>query len=276
MFLNLHLPGKTIMQKYYTLITGGSAGIGRSLAFECARRKMNLLLVALPKPELASTAEKIMSEFDVDVRFLGIDLIKPESPREVFEWCRREDYRVNYLINNAGVAGAEPFGESDPEYIDLRILLNIRALVMMTRYFIPMLKECSPARILNIGSLSGYFSIPYKSVYSASKAFVISFSKSIALELKDSDIRVSVVCPNGVESNTTSSARISTHGFMGKLVKISSDRLAKLTLNKVDRGHKVIIPLFVNRLLLVINSILPQNLTGRILMKEFKNELKYK
>jgi len=264
------------MQKYYTLITGGSAGIGRSLAFECARRKMNLLLVALPGAELSSTAEEIASATGVEVRTLGIDLTKTDSPRDVYEWCRSEGYMVNFLINNAGIAGAEAFEDSDPDYIDLRIQLNIRALVLMTKYFIPLLKECPPGKILNIGSISGYFAIPYKSVYSASKAFVISFSKSLSMELKENKIQVSVVCPNGVESNTTSSARISTHGFKGDLVKISSDRLAKITLNKVEKGRKVILLLFIDRLLLIINRILPQSLTGRILMKEFKNELKYR
>lgn len=264
------------MSKYFTLITGGSTGIGRSFAFECARRKMNLLLVALPGPELKQTADEISSQYDIEVNCLETDLTESNAARKVFKWCQKENYNVNYLINNAGIAGAASFEQSDPEYTDIRILLNIRALALLTRYFLPMLRQSQPSKILNIGSLSGYFSVPYKSIYSASKAFVISFSKSLAFELEGSGIQVSVVCPNGVESNDVSNKRISTHGFKGEMVKISSDKLAKITLDKVEKGRKVIIPLFINRVLLIINRIIPQKLSGRLLMREFKNELKYK
>ncbi|HUW93452.1 MAG TPA: SDR family NAD(P)-dependent oxidoreductase [Bacteroidales bacterium] len=264
------------MSKYFTLITGGSSGIGRSLAIECAGRGHNLLIASLPGPELSQTALEISGKYNVEVYTFAVDLTAADGPLHVYEWCVRENYAVSFLINNAGIAGAALFEQSEPEYTDTRILLNVRALALLTRYFLPMLRQCPAARILNISSLSGYFSIPYKSIYSASKAFVISFSGSLALELAETGIQVSVVCPNGVESNVSSSARINTHGLAGRLVKITSDRLAKITMDKVERGQEVIIPLFVNRLLMVISRLLPQRLTGRILMREFRNELRYR
>lgn len=264
------------MGKYFTLITGGSSGIGRSLAFECAARGQNLLIAALPGPELSETAAAISGKYNVEVHTFAVDLTSADGPLSVYEWCARENYIVSFLINNAGIAGAASFEHSDPQYTDTRILLNIRALALLTRYVLPMLRQCPSAGILNIGSLSGYFSIPYKSIYSASKAFVISFSKSLALELAETGIRVSVVCPNGVDSNVSSSARINTHGLGGRLVKIDSDKLAKITLDKMERGREVIIPLFINRMLVVISRLLPRQLTGRILLREFRNELSYR
>ncbi len=263
------------MEQYFTLITGGSSGIGKYFAFECAERGMNLLLVALPGPELEETANEIESRFNVEVKHLAIDLSGLEAPAKVYEWCISQNVQVNFLINNAGIAGSTVFETSEPAYSDLRIMLNIRALTLLTRYFIPMLKQCHGSKILNIGSISGFFPVPYKSVYSATKAYVLSFTKSLAKELEGSGIGISVICPNGVESNTLSATRIKTHKFWGELVKIPTGKLAKRALDNAERGKRVYIPLFINRLILAFGRIIPERLITNFLEKEFKKELKY-
>src|SRR5665648_747994 len=127
------------MGKYFTLITGGSSGIGRSLAFECAGRGQNILIAALPGPELSRTANEISEKYNTEVHTFAVDLTTPDGPLNVYEWCAGENYTVSFLINNAGIAGAASFEQSDPQYTDTRILLNIRALALLTRYFLPML-----------------------------------------------------------------------------------------------------------------------------------------
>ena len=261
------------MQQYFTLITGSSSGVGKSLAFEAAKRGMNILMVALPGPELEQIASEIIAKHKVEVNHFAVDLASLEGPGRVYEWCLTHDFKINYLINNAGVAGAASFEQSDPEYSDTRIMLNVRALVLLTRYLLPLLKKCPGSIILNISSMSAFYPVPYKSIYSATKAFVLSFSKSLAVELEGSGIQVSVVCPNGVESNSLSTTRIKTHGFLGEIVKISSDKLARLTLDNVAKGKKVYIPLFINRLILVTSTIIPDRFLNHILKKEFRNEL---
>lgn len=257
---------------FYTLITGGSTGFGRSLAFECARRGMNLILVALPGPELKETADQISSEFKVDVRHLPVDLTEPEGPKNLYDWCCRQGLKVNCIINNAGMAGAALFAESSTEYSDKRILLNIRALTLIIRYFIPMLKEVQGAHILNIASLAAYFPIPYKSVYSASKAYVLRFSKSVAVELKPLGIKVSVVCPNGIETNEGTFARIKAHKYWGQWTKMDGDKLAKLSIGRMLDGKKIIIPMFINNFLLALSRLLPPSFLMWYLEREFRKE----
>lgn len=263
------------MEKYYTLITGGSMGIGKALATECARRGMNIAIVALPGPELEATSAEIAETYGVDVKHYVSDLTMPDAPGKVLDWCREQNLRVNFLINNAGIAGAKAFEDSSPAYLDTRILLNIRALVLLTRLFIPELKQHKGSRILNLGSISAYYALPYKSIYAASKAFVVSFSKSLAFELEGSGIQVSVVCPNGVKSNSTSSARINTHSFWGEIVSTETGELARYTLDMVEKGKRVIIPLLANRILLFITRLIPERVLIRMSAKEFSKELKY-
>ena len=138
--------------KLYTLVTGGSQGIGEAMAIECAKRGHNLLLVALPGPELENTAGMIIEKYGIDVKTFPVDLTDFTGPESVYKWCESNNYKVNFLINNAGIAGTAIFEKSSIEYSDQRILLNIRALVLLTRYFIPMFRAHGDnCYILNIG-----------------------------------------------------------------------------------------------------------------------------
>ena len=261
------------LSRHTVLITGGSSGIGLAVAQACARRKMKVILVALPGPELEETARGLAAEFGISVFTLGIDLMEANAPRRVFEWCRDRDLVVSLLVNNAGLAGAVRFDESPPEYSDSRILLNVRALVLLTRYFLPSMKELPEAFILNIGSLAGFYSIPFKSVYSATKAFVITFSRALDEELKHTAVQVKVLCPNGVRTNRGTYSRIDSHGMKARIL-IPAEKLADLALKRLSRKRTVIIPGFANRVLMMVGGLTPSFLKQRMLYREFRKELK--
>jgi uncharacterized protein len=265
---------KGMTNEKYTLVTGGSMGIGKGMALECAARGHNLLLVALPGKELGTTALEIISKYGVEVYYLEIDLCGLDAPQKVLQWCTDNQYQVNFLINNAGIAGTSVFESSDPAYSDMRIMVNIRALVLLTRLFIPMLKMNKQSYVLNIGSLSAYFSIPYKAVYAASKAFVVQFSRAIKEELRHTGIHVSVVCPNGVQTNEGTFGRINAHGLMGRLTQISTTDLAKYSITRVYRKKTVIIPKTINLFLLGIQKLVPYWLETKLLRREFEKEVR--
>ncbi len=262
------------MTEYYTLITGSSQGIGKAYALEFAKRGHNVLLVALPEPKLDETHKEIQGKFNVKVDSLPIDLSEKDAAQKVYDWCKTKKYTVDILVNNAGLAGTSVFDESPIEYSDIRIQVNIRALVLLCRLFIPDLKKLPKAYILNTGSLSAYYSIPYKSVYAASKAFVLSFSKAVKEELHGSSVSLSVVNPNGVYTNEGTFARIKSHGVIGRIVAISADDLAKITIRQMFKGKTVIVPKFVNRVLLFLQKLIPYKLKQSILRKEFMKEVK--
>ena len=262
-----------MVSENYALITGSSRGIGKAFAMECASRSINVLLVSRSGNDLEETASLIREKFKVQVDHFPIDLAEKESPQKVYNWCREMNYTINILINNAGVGGTDVFDGSSVEYDDQRIQLNIRALVLMCKLFIPDMKKLKQAYILNVSSLSAFFSIPYKSVYAASKSFVLSFSKSISYELSDSSISVSVVCPNGVITNEEILSRINAHGLIGRLTLISTDRLAEISINAMFRGKEVIIPKPINKFLLFVHKIIPEKIEQKLLLREFNKEV---
>ena len=258
----------------YTLITGASSGIGKAIAWYCGSLKMNLLLISLPDEGLQKVAMEIHDKYRVETEFFETDLGKLNSADEIFQWTVRNNYSINILINNAGLAGTSIFELSDIKYNDDRIMVNIRALVLLTRLFLPVLKEHKKSYILNIGSLSAFFAIPYKSVYSSTKAFVVNFSRAIRYELKNSSISISVVCPNGVRTNTGTNSRIDAHGFIGRLTTISPQLVAKIAVDEMLKGKFLIIPGFLNQLLLILQKIIPVGLQQKILVREFLKEVK--
>jgi short-subunit dehydrogenase len=258
----------------YTLITGGSRGIGYGLARECAGRGMNLLLVARQQDTLEEVVSEISKEFPVKVHGLAVDLRDSDGPLRVWEWCRKESYRVDILINNAGVAGSTSFESSDPEYSDDRILVNIRALVLLTRYFLTELKTHPQSHILNMGSLSAYYPIAYKSVYSASKAFVHYFSRSLRQELKGSNISITVIHPNGVRTNEGTFKRIDSHsGITKKLFVLELDEVSRIAVNGMLKHKSIVVPGFANRMLIIITRLFPAAFRERRMANMFRKEL---
>lgn len=258
----------------YTLITGASSGIGKAIAYECGKRGMNMILVSLPDQNLAMVAQDLTDKFKVKTVLYETDLIRLNSPKELYEWTQAEGYDINILINNAGVGGASYFEESTMDYIDERILLNIRALVMLTRLYLPVLCKHKESYILNVSSLAAFFYIPYKSIYSASKAFVLNFSRALSGELEGKGVSISVLFPNGVRTNDTSDKRVKAHGLIGQWTEIKTADVASSAIKGMFKKRFYIIPGTVNYFLLFLRLILPVPIQQRLISREFIKEAK--
>src|SRR5689334_6343808 len=159
----------------YTLITGSSSGIGKALALECASKGMNVLLVALPGDDLQELEKQIRHHYNVKCRSFGIDLSVHCSSSAVHNWVKENNFRVNVLINNVGVGSKGDFEQLSPDFYYTQIHLNVMTTCILTRLFVEDLKANAPSHILNVGSMGGFFMLPQKIVYSATKAFVHSF-----------------------------------------------------------------------------------------------------
>ena len=258
----------------YTLITGASSGIGKAIAWYCGSLGMNLILVSLPGEGLSQVAEAIEKQYGVKICCYETDLSALHAPATLFEFTQAQHLDVKILINNAGVAGASVFGQSDVKYIDDRILLNVRAVVMLSRLYLPVLSSHPTSHILNVGSMAGFFQIPYKSLYSSGKAFVYAFSRSIRSELKGLGVNVSIVCPNGVRTNATTNLRINSHGRVGRITELSVEMVAKKAVDGMLRKKFLIVPGKINYLLLLLQKLIPGPVQQILLMKEFGKEVR--
>ena len=246
-----------MQNKFYTLITGASDGFGKALAIECARRKMNLVLVALPGEELSNLANFIERNFCVDVKTFGKDLTKEADCYDLHLEILHLNLRINTLINNAGIGNTQMFVETSPEFFKQQIKLNVLATTLLTSLFIPELKKYGPAHLLNIGSLSSFFYLPKKQVYGATKSFIYFFSKCLRNELKNENISVSVACPGGMNTNVSVSLMNRKGNCFSRISILNPEQVAPVVINKMMKGKAVIIPGNVNRLSMLLNKLLP-------------------
>ena len=201
----------------YALITGASQGLGRALAEECARRRMHVLLVALPRTGLRELGAAIAARYGVECHYLEQDLTDPSGPEQVAHWVAAHGWHLRVLINNAGVSTHGLFEDTSLESNELMMNLNMAAVVRTTHLLIPTLKSHRPSYILNVASLAAMGPMPYMPVYAASKAFVFSFTLALRKELQRSGIRVSVLCPGGMPTNGDAARRIGANGWGGRL-----------------------------------------------------------
>ena len=246
-----------MQNKVYTLITGSSEGLGKAFAIECAKRGMNLILVALPGPELFALATLIKTNYPVEVVCIARDLCKDESCTELLAEVTALNLQVNMLINNAGIGSTVLFEQGSPQLYERQIRLNVLATTLITRLFLPLLQQHGSSYILNVGSLASFFCLPKKLVYGATKSFVYFFSKSLREELRNSGVQVSVLCPGAINTNPALTLMNKTGNYISRLSVMNPEEVAQVALNGMLRGKKVIIPGRLNNSFMLLDKLLP-------------------
>lgn len=255
--------------KTYTLITGASAGIGKAMAVECAKRGQNLILVALQNSGLAETGACLQLQYGVDVKALELNLTAPHAIQYLYDWCHQQQLKINVLINNAGIGNYSIFQKSAYEDYHNMIQLNVSAVVALTHLFVPKLRENETAYILNVGSFASLMPLPYKSVYAATKSFVFTFSRSLQMELKPYNIYVSCLCPGPTSTQSMRKRNQSKKIGEGILIK-TAEEVASSAINGLFKKKGLIIPGWKNRFLIRLGRILPFSIKSYILKRIFK------
>jgi short-subunit dehydrogenase len=250
----------------YALVTGASKGIGRSIALLLAKKGYPLLLVARAEDDLKALAREITATYKVQAYCLAIDLSAPEAAEKVNQWCADHSYAVSILINNAGYG---LWGNFERVGIDEQlnmISLNINTLLKLSHAFIPVLKQQPQAYILNIASTAAYQAVPTLAVYSATKAFVLSFSRALRYELKDTSIAVSCLSPGPTDTGFAHRAGLDALADLAEKFNMQPDDVADLGLKGMFAKKSEIVPGFLNKVSAAagrhLNKALIEKITG--------------
>lgn len=253
----------------FTLITGACKGIGRAIAFESAARKKNLLLVSNDGECLQVVCDEIRSK-GVACYCLAIDLTQENAPAAVQNWILENKFIVDTLVNNVGIGKGGTFGSMNMSDLQYMMKLNNNVLVELTYRMLPELKKNEKSFILNLSSLEARLPLPYKAVYTGTKNFVYAFSLAIAQELKFSKVHVSVVCPGPVLTNAEGLSRMTAHGARSKLLMMYPEAVARIALDGMQAGKRVIVPGAINAVFFKLGSLLPVNIKMNLLERLFR------
>lgn len=255
----------------YALVTGASKGIGKAIAEKLAAEKFDLILVARSPELLGKVATGIRERFGVKADWLSLDLSVPGASQKVFDWCGEKGYSVQALVNNAGYGLSGPFEKySAAENLDM-MQVNMSALVHLTRLFLPQLHRQSKAYILNIASSAAYQAVPLLSLYSATKAFVLFFSRGLRQELAKSSVSVSCVCPGATDTDFPNRANIGEKGMKAaSRLNMTPEAVASLAVKGMLAGKGEIITGFVNKAGAFMAWLLPKTFVERTAMKIYE------
>lgn len=176
------------------LITGASSGIGATYADRLARRGHDLVLVARDRARLEALAARLRAETGVAIDVLRADLTDSADLAAVENRLRADD-RIGVLVNNAGMAAPGGFADPDLDAVDRLIRLNVLAVTRLAGAAVPRFLKRGEGAIINIASVLGIAPEISLGAYAATKAFVLSFSQSLQIELGDKGLYVQAVLP---------------------------------------------------------------------------------
>lgn len=252
------------------LITGASSGIGREIALLLAARGYGLILTARREDRLQALAQKIQAEYKVDTVVLAADLADRAACKALHERAAR--YDVEVLINNAGFGACGDFAGLPLDNELAMLDTNVAAVHILTKLFLRDFVRKDRGYILNVASSAGLMpGGPWMATYYATKAYVLSLTRAVAQELaeKKSRVRVCALCPGPVDTefNAVAKVKFSMKG-------ISSARCAKIAVEGLFKGKRVILPGMPIAALPVAIHLLPANFlvkcSGRVQKQKLK------
>ena len=249
--------GEVVRGSKTALITGASTGIGRCYAERLARLGYNLVIVSRDEALLQTVAEEIAKAHSIKVTPYAKDLATMTAGEELFAWCKEQQLTIDVLINNAGMFSFCDIVDTPTERICRTIMLHDVTNSVLCQLFARDMAERGGGYILNMSSFSIWMPFPGLALYSASKAYLKSFSVAFAKEVRQHKVYVTAVCPAGIATDLYGLNK-RWQGIGLKLHALSTpDFCARRGLNAMWRKRKCVIPDWWMRLFIPICTSLP-------------------
>lgn len=253
------------MPRPVALITGPTSGIGAGYARRYARDGYDLVLVARDVPRLEQLADELtdLTGRAGNIEILAADLARATDREKVGE---RLAQGVRVLVNNAGFGTSGEFWETDPATLQGQLDVNVTSVMHLTRAALPPMLEAGAGTVINIASVAGL--LPGRgSTYSASKAWVISFTEGLANGLQGTGVGVHAVCPGYVHTEFHSRAGMDMAG-VPSFMWLEVDDVVRESLADVASGKVLSIPGVEYKFLVATGRAMPRRL-ARAFTKRF-------
>lgn len=251
------------------VVTGASGGIGEAIAREFASRGHQVVLVARSAAKLDQLAADI-SGTGVRAFTVVADLEDRPARARLLDDVGALGVTPSVLVNNAGFSTLGPVASSDPEAEIGMLELDVVAVADLCSRFLPGMVERGSGAVLNVASTAAFQPLPGQAGYGGAKAFVLSYTQSLAGELRGTGVTATVLCPGPVDTGFGERA-----GFSKDEVQVlpsfmweSVESVAKTGVDAVQRGRMVAIPGTVNRVAATFSTVAPKSLLVPLLARQ--------
>lgn len=259
--------------KNIAIITGASSGMGREFVRQLDGQYEEIWGIGLGQEALDRVKEETKTPFVG----LDLDLTKQESFDIIVKMLEEEKPNVQFLANCSGFGKFGRYDEIDVKDSANMVDLNCKALLMMTEYVLPYMKE--GGRIVEIASVAGFQPIPYMAVYGASKAFVVSYARAINQELKSRKIKVTCVCPFWTKTaffDRAKETKAKNEVVTYYAAMYKPEDVVKKAIKDSKKGKELSICGFIARSQVRLVSMLPKKLVMKVWCGQQKFDKKYK
>jgi short-subunit dehydrogenase len=253
------------------LVTGASSGIGVELARQLAQRGHGVTLVARREGPLHELADELHATHGVRAEVAPADLSDEAARDALVAEVLGRGLEVDILVNNAGFStmGAVHRGEATRELSMIRT--DVEAVVHLCTALVPAMVQRGRGAVLNVASTAAFQPIPGQAGYAASKAFVLSYTQSLAQELKRTGVTVTALCPGPVETGFAAAAGIDDDvagSSLPKFMWVSAEAVAAAGVDGLAKGKRVVIPGSANRVLASLAAHAPRGLVLPLLARQ--------
>ncbi len=256
--------------KTYTLITGATGGLGKAFAVACAEQGHNLILTDISNEKLEILAESLKARYKTEILWAACNLMDQESRESLFKQLDGLDGELGYTINVAGLdfeGGVETLNSSKVSRV---MRVNTEASLDITRYAASA-RHSGAFYIINVASMAGFYPMPLKALYSASKRAIIQFSLAVREEIKDKNGHITVLCPAGLRTNAKVIEKIDSQGIMGRLTTVETGKVVARALKCARRNRAILIPGLINMLIVNVSRLVPDITKARYVFKRWSD-----
>ena len=254
-------------------MTGASSGIGTEIARDLAARGHQVVLVARTESKLQSLADEIAGNVDSgggQAHVLAADLSDRAVRAALLGRVEALGLVPDVLVNNAGLSTLGPVSKADPDAELNMIEVDVASVADLCTRFLPGMVERGLGAVLNVASTAAFQPLPGQAAYGAGKAFVLSYTQSLAGELRGTGVTATALCPGPVETGFGERAGFTdeeAHNALPGIMWVDAVDVAKQAVAGMDKGKLVVIPGVANKVGAMFSQVAPRSLLLPILVK---------
>jgi short-subunit dehydrogenase len=237
------------------LITGAAGGLGSAFARTAARRGYDLVLT--DKDEKGEAfARQLAAKYSCEVHYVPCDLTSDGDRTRLFETFAAHEWKFWGVINVAGLDFEGAYASLQRGQAMTVLKVNLLANMDVTHAVLQLRDPQQKFRVINVCSMAGFYPMPFKATYAATKRFLLDFSLALREEIRDYG-SVMALCPGGMPTTEECMRAIFAQGFWGWATTVDPQQVAEATLKRALRGQALYIPGWANRLLWMISMPVP-------------------
>ena len=247
------------------LITGAACGLGFEFAKLAVKSGYDLILIDIDSKRLEKAKLELCKAFSGTIDIIHQDLGTFDAANKIISKIRHK--RITLLINNAGFGLFGMFNDTDWALEERMINLHVLTLTHLTKYILKDMLKANNGKIMNVASMAAFQPGPLMAIYYATKAYMLSFSEALSIEVKNTGVSVTAFCPG--PTKTRFQEHVNLHSKKARLEFNMADKaqVARCGYRALIRGKSVVVPGFLNKILAFLPRILPRDLVAEIVLQ---------